>query len=222
MVCHWQSLPHLACWLTRTKQINGIGYKDPLVMHLQRIQILRHKILSLSYFDLPQHLRTCLLFLTIFPEDFRIPRMHLIDRWIAEGFIQGDSRQNLYKLGNSYFYELINRSLVQPLEIHIDGQARSCRVHDTIHDFLLSKSIEENFAATINYPQLTCLSTPDMKVRRLSLIQGHEQSDIIISPSWNLSQLRSLLFFGVQSNYPLSPTSAPCVCWTCGFVLNVD
>uniref|UniRef100_A0A0D3FSV9 Uncharacterized protein n=1 Tax=Oryza barthii TaxID=65489 RepID=A0A0D3FSV9_9ORYZ len=97
-------------------------------------------------------------------EDFRIPRMHLIDRWIAEGFIQGDSRQNLYKLGNSYFYELINRSLVQPLEIRIDGQARSCRVHDTIHDFLLSKSIEENFAATINYPQLTCLSTPDMKI----------------------------------------------------------
>uniref|UniRef100_A0A0D9ZHB7 NB-ARC domain-containing protein n=1 Tax=Oryza glumipatula TaxID=40148 RepID=A0A0D9ZHB7_9ORYZ len=161
-----------------------------------------HKILSLSYFDLPQHLRTCLLFLTIFPEDFRILRMHLIDRWIAEGFIQGDSRQNLYKLGNSYFYELINRSLVQPLEIRIDGQARSCRVHDTIHDFLLSKSIEENFAAIINYPQLTCLSTPDMKVRRLSLIHGHKQSDIIISPSWNLSQLRSLTIFWGAKQLP--------------------
>lgn len=161
-----------------------------------------HKILSLSYFDLPHHLKTCLLFLTIFPEDFRIPRMHLIDRWIAEGFIQGDSRQILYKLGNSYFYELTNRSLVQPLEIRIDGQARSCRVHDTIHEFLLSKSIEENFAATINYPQLTCLSTPDMKVRRLSLIQGHKQSDIIISPSWNLSQLRSLTIFWGAKQLP--------------------
>nr|CAE04542.2 OSJNBa0040D17.10 [Oryza sativa Japonica Group] len=63
-----------------------------------------------------------------------------------------------------FFVQPFDRSLVQPLEIRIDGQARSCRVHDTIHDFLLSKSIEENFAATINYPQLTCLSTPDMKI----------------------------------------------------------
>ncbi|VAH10864.1 unnamed protein product [Triticum turgidum subsp. durum] len=47
------------------------------------------RILSLSYNDLPYHLKACLLYLCAFPEDFEIRRGSLIRRWAAEGLIIG-------------------------------------------------------------------------------------------------------------------------------------
>jgi hypothetical protein len=41
--------------------------------------------------------------------------------------------------------EPVNRSLIQPECIQHDGKAGYFRVHDTILDFLIGKSSEENF-----------------------------------------------------------------------------
>ncbi|KAL6596587.1 hypothetical protein ACP70R_047230 [Stipagrostis hirtigluma subsp. patula] len=45
------------------------------------------QVVTLSYKHLPSHLKPCFLHLSIFPEDFEIRRKHLVNRWIAEGFI---------------------------------------------------------------------------------------------------------------------------------------
>ncbi|XP_047043192.1 disease resistance protein RGA5-like [Lolium rigidum] len=132
------------------------------------------KIISLSYFDLPAHLKTCLLYLSIFPEDAIIQKRSLIWSWIAEGFIYNEGRYTLYELGEKCFNELVNRSLIQPEKTDFDV-VKSCRVHDTILDFIISKSIEENFVTLVSIPDTT-IGTQS-KVRRLSMqVDNHENS----------------------------------------------
>jgi hypothetical protein len=80
------------------------------------------RILSLSYDDLPHHLKMCLLYLSIFPEDYEIERDRLVKRWIAEGFIDTEHGQDLQEIGKCHFNDLINRNMVQPVKIQYDGQ----------------------------------------------------------------------------------------------------
>nr|UBY06877.1 NBS-LRR disease resistance protein [Dasypyrum villosum] len=153
------------------------------------------KILSLSYYDLPPHLKTCLLYLSIFPEDFEIQRDWLIWRWLAEGFIQCDKEETrLFEIGQSYFHELINRSLIQPAEINVEGTVVTCRIHDMVLDLICSLSSEENFISILDN---ACWHAPNMQgnCRRLSLhninakVQNHQFD------STSLSKVRTFAVF---------------------------
>nr|ACG63528.1 resistance protein RGA2 [Triticum turgidum subsp. durum] len=146
-------------------------------------------ILSLSYFDLPPHLRSCLLYLAMFPEDCLIEKERLVHRWISEGFIRSEAGLYLVvEVGESYLYELVNRSLIESVGVPYDRKARFYRVHNVILDFLIFKSMEENFC-TLTSDQ----SRLDYKVRRLSLFANKDPSCIA---QLDLSHARSLSAFG--------------------------
>lgn len=149
-------------------------------------------ILSLSYHDLPSKLKPCLLYLSLFPEDHKIEKDDLIWRWIGEGFVHAKQDMSLHKVGEDYFNELINRSLVQPVHVDAHGRVQACRVHDIVLDYITNLSVEENFV-TINGQHTQAQLLPN-KIRRLSLRKSNE--NIISQETKNLFHVRSLAVFG--------------------------
>uniref|UniRef100_A0A0D9XU68 Uncharacterized protein n=1 Tax=Leersia perrieri TaxID=77586 RepID=A0A0D9XU68_9ORYZ len=144
-------------------------------------------ILSLSYYYLPSHLKGCLLYLVL--------------RWIAEGFIAEESGRNLKELGESYFNELIDRSMIQPVHVGYDGQPEDCQVHTLMHDFIVSLSTEENFVLSLGDQKPECIS--HKKIRRLSLNNTNEDHHIpagLVAQS--KSRMRSLAIVGSLGSIP--------------------
>ncbi|PUV26724.1 hypothetical protein PAHAL_J035800 [Panicum hallii] len=151
------------------------------------------KILSFSYYELPCHLRTCLLYLSMFPEDFEIDKDRLISMWIAEGFIKSEKQgKSLFEIGDSYFNVLINRSMVQAIYDRYSGMVNSCHVHDMVLDLIRSLSTEENFVTVLSDMDST---SPSDTIRRLSL-QNVKNSHIMAHATRSsLQHARSVVIF---------------------------
>ncbi|KAJ1291025.1 hypothetical protein BS78_02G287900 [Paspalum vaginatum] len=155
------------------------------------------QILNLSYRNLPHHLKTCFLYLAIYPEDHIIRRADLVRQWVAEGLVSNSVRQDAEDLAKSYFNELVNRSMIQPEKTDYNGEVLSCRVHDMMLDLILSKCTEENFM-TVVYNSQGMRELHSSKVRRLSLSLNGVEGDsiLVIQAIGSQSHIRSLALFG--------------------------
>ncbi|TVU23366.1 hypothetical protein EJB05_25726, partial [Eragrostis curvula] len=147
------------------------------------------KILSYSYYDMPSHLQPCLLYLSAFPEDYVIEKDTLIWKWIGEGFVHEEQGICLFEIGEKYFSELINRSMIQPVESQFDGAIQGCRVHDMVLGLLIcSISNEENFVSVLDDDNQKFRS--GRVHRRLALQNRNEEQSI--EDNMGFGQLRSL------------------------------
>jgi hypothetical protein len=143
------------------------------------------KILPSSYYDLPQHLRVCLLYLSVFPEDHKIEKNRLIWMWIAEGFIRCERGRNLFELGDSYFSQLIDRSLI---ELRYDDITEYCHVNTVMFNLIRSLSREENFV-TLDFDYERQASD---RVRRLSF-QNTKEEHAMTWATKEMPQVRSAI-----------------------------
>ncbi|XBI68414.1 hypothetical protein VPH35_047617 [Triticum aestivum] len=149
------------------------------------------KILLFSYYDLPSYLRPCLLYLSIFPEDSHILRDKLIWKWIAEGFVYSENQESsLYELGKSYFNELVNRSMISPIDIEDNWgeKEEGCSVHDMALDLICSISCEQNFVTILDCTKRK-MSNSQSKVHRLSI-----QNSKVDVETTGMAQVRSLFW----------------------------
>ncbi|XP_050260788.1 disease resistance protein RGA2-like [Quercus robur] len=91
-------------------------------------------VLKLSYDHLPPHLKCCFAYCSLFPKDYLIDKLTLIQLWIAQGFIQSpDENILLVDVADDYFKELLWRSFFQEAK-EDEGMIRGFKMHDLIHD----------------------------------------------------------------------------------------
>ncbi|KAF8662626.1 hypothetical protein HU200_056227 [Digitaria exilis] len=155
------------------------------------------QILNLSYTHLPHHLKTCLLYIGMYPEDHEIEKNHLVMQWVAEGFVCGLDGRDASEIAGSYFNELVNRSMIiQLVEHHAWNMERVYhKVHDMVLDLIVSKSAEENFLGVVeNLEKITVRQK--CKARRLSLQLGETGLGKSVLRS-SLPHVRSLSIFGL-------------------------
>jgi hypothetical protein len=203
----------------------------------------KSNVLNRRYNYLPLHLKTCLLYLSMYPEGSTVTKDDLAKLWVGEGFIAALSRDHTEeisevcqvnreriaqgsldergeivevsqdkieetvgvhknereKIAHSYFDELVESGMIQPVDRNHKGQVLSCTVHHMVLDLIRYKSKEDNFIVVVDNFESN-FGHPDV-VRRLSVQFGCEKG-ASIPKSIILSQVRSLTFYGFLGCVP--------------------
>jgi len=155
------------------------------------------RILLISYYELPPHLKTCLLYLSLFPEDSEVSTEYLIWQWVGEGFVQKEQGKTIYEVGQDYVDQLINRSMIEAADFDRDSNKVSyCRIHDMVLDLVTCLSNEDGFQTTLDGQRTTCLPN---RIRRLSLQTSNEE-DVKLVSTMSMSHMRSLTVFMAAFN----------------------
>ncbi|CAM0948203.1 unnamed protein product [Alopecurus aequalis] len=162
----------------------GFGHEDSEDVKNTR------KILSFSFYDLPSCLKNCLLHLSMFVEDQLILKHDLIWIWIAEGFVPSGQGLRLFEVGESYFNQLVNRSMIRLEENLNISILDACRVHDMVLDLICNLSSELNFVTIHDVDMQQGTSTPSRtrSIRRLAVHKRRAEHNLI---SMEMGHVRS-------------------------------
>ncbi|KAF8730695.1 hypothetical protein HU200_016554 [Digitaria exilis] len=160
---------------------------------------LLREIVSMSYNSLSDHLKTCLLYFSLYPEGYTFLKTDLVKQWSAEGFICAVEGKDTSEVAELYFDELVCRGLIQPNCIDFSDEVMFYTVQSTVFEVIRLKSMEENFITVIDYSEaITMISE---KNRRLSLTFSNAK--YATKPEGvTLSEVRSLTFYGLAKCLP--------------------
>ncbi|XP_048419853.1 probable disease resistance protein RF9 [Pyrus x bretschneideri] len=77
--------------------------------------------------NLPPHLKKCLSYLELFPNDFEIPARRLTALWIAEGLVEDCKTEETDEdVADKYLSELIHLDMIQVVKRKHNGEVKTC------------------------------------------------------------------------------------------------
>ncbi|KAE8779933.1 Disease resistance protein RPP13 [Hordeum vulgare] len=182
-----QSKGHPKKWANLCENLGGHLETEDTLASMNRVLIRSYGSLG------SQDVKTCLLYLGIYPSGHPIRRGMLIRRWLAEGFIKQDYRRNALCVAVEIFDELVDRSIIQPIGASCRSnsvEVKKCQTHGMMLEFILHKSMCENFVT------LLCDQDPkpNSNIRWLSL--QHRIVPRAIMNAKDVHLVRSLTIFG--------------------------
>ncbi|XP_020150858.1 disease resistance protein Pik-2 isoform X1 [Aegilops tauschii subsp. strangulata] len=155
------------------------------------------RILLCSYFDLPDTLRACLLYLAASARNQSIQRDSLVRKWIAEGLVPKDKSCSPEEVARRYFDELINRNVIQPVKYLNCLGKETYEVTYMMLYVLRLISREQDFATFFSE------SEPHVEVMPNRLFMRCSDTELLISTErMNLTNVCSVTMLG-----PANPVS---------------
>lgn len=107
------------------------------------------KIIFPSYDLLPQCLKSCFLYMGIFPRDYVFSRSKLVDMWIgiAKGFLEPNVGTTLEDYATKCLLELISHSLVMACgrNINFYHEIHTCHLHSSLWHFIQTEVRKNKF-----------------------------------------------------------------------------
>ncbi|KAJ8563019.1 hypothetical protein K7X08_031471 [Anisodus acutangulus] len=164
------------------------------------------KFVEMSYDHLPQEVQTCFLYCGVFPRGFDIPSWKLIRLWIAEGLIKPQESYTLEEIAEFYLNDLVNRNLVILMKKRSDGQIKTCRLHDMLHQFCKKEASNKwLFQEVCLTPDQAIPSMQDPNKCRRLCIQPSNLNDLL-SKKPSVEHVRSFYCFSSKEKlFALSP-----------------
>ena len=127
--------------------------------------------------------------------------------WVAEGLVREKQGISSFEIGEGYFNELANRSMIQLVENKEWGvTVCGCQVDDMVLDLIRSISYEENFVAILdrNKEFGESSSLQGRSAGRLAL----QNNDRIMESHMDMQQLRSFISFKCDIDKQWVPLSS--------------
>ncbi|XP_049391654.1 putative late blight resistance protein homolog R1B-8 [Solanum stenotomum] len=130
------------------------------------------KVVALSYNNLPSLIKACFLHFGLFPKAHVISVKKLIRLWIAEGLVNLKGVEEFEQVAARVLHDLIGKSLVIVEKRSLDGQIKTCRIHDLFHDLCLKEAESENLLYVLGSDLTTHLDRNFRKGPRWMSIQS--------------------------------------------------
>ncbi|KAG5609274.1 hypothetical protein H5410_020555, partial [Solanum commersonii] len=127
------------------------------------------KVVALSYNHLPSLMKPCFLHFGVFPKAHVISVKKLIRLWIAEGLVNLKGVEEFEQVAARVLHDLIGKSLVIVEKRSLDGQIKTCRIHDLFHDLCMMEAESEKLLYVVGSDSTTMISQLYTNFRWISI-----------------------------------------------------